>query len=152
MPGITKPLSAFCLRFSALRISEAWLIVTIVTIVLALLGLGAAMLAEMRQSAWHQALQSSTNVVATIEADIARNIELYDLSLRAVVDNLKDPEIEQVSPKLRQLILFDRAATAKYLGAMLVIDEMGRVVANSNELRPSLKDYSDRDDFRVDPR
>ena len=51
-----------------------------------------------------------------IERDIARNAEIFDLSLRAVVDNLKAPGVAELTPELRQLILFDRAATAKDIG------------------------------------
>ena len=76
-----------------------------------LLVLGAAVLFEMREARSRQAQQASAIGVATLEADIARNIDLYALSLQAVVDNLAEPEVRSVSNKLRQLILFDRSAT-----------------------------------------
>ena len=60
-----------------------------------------------------------------IERDIVRNVEIIDLSLRAVVDNLRAPETGEASPKARQMILFDRAASARDLGVMLVLDGNG---------------------------
>ena len=98
---------------------------------LVLLAFVASVLFEMRQTDREKALQSAENVLATISADISRNIELYDLSLQAVLENLKTPEIDRVSSETRQLILFDRAATAKHLGRIHVLDETGHVVLDS---------------------
>src|ERR1700690_4399661 len=39
-------------------------------------------------------------------------------SLQAVVENLKHRHIEKLSPELRNLILFDRSATARHLGSI----------------------------------
>jgi hypothetical protein len=83
------------------------------------------MLLDLRQDAWDKAEQTSKNLLQVLERDIARNIELYDLSLRGVSDNLKAPGLTQVSPELRQLVLFDRAATARDMGVMVVTDEKG---------------------------
>src|SRR5438067_1535308 len=68
------------------------------------------MLLDLRQDVWDKAEQTSKNLLQVLERDIARNIEMYDLSLRAVVDNLKAPGVDKLSPALRQLVLFDRAA------------------------------------------
>src|SRR4030088_3376750 len=80
---------------------------------------------DVRHSAWEQARLSAGNLVSAIESDIERNIELYDLSLQAVVDGLREHDIGAVRPEIRQLVLFDRAATAKYMGAILVLDRHG---------------------------
>jgi hypothetical protein len=70
-----------------------------------------------------QARQSAANVIATISSEIDRNLELYDLSLQAVGDGIKLPESSRISPELRQLLLFDRAATAKDMGSIFVLDK-----------------------------
>ncbi|MEA3023238.1 MAG: hypothetical protein QOK01_2090, partial [Alphaproteobacteria bacterium] len=77
---------------------------------------------DVRRSAWEQARLSVGNLVSAIQTDIERNIELYDLSLQAVVDGLREPDIGAIRPEIRQLVLFDRAATAKYMGSILVLD------------------------------
>lgn len=70
-----------------------------------------------------QARAVAANLIASIQSEITRNIELYDLSLQAVADGLKLPELERVDPVLRQIILFDRSATARELGSTLVLGE-----------------------------
>ena len=114
-----------------------------------LLALGTVVLKEMQEARRTQALEASANVVATLEADIARNIELYALSLEAVVDNLAEPEVHTVSNKLRHLILFDRSATAKHLGNMHVLDEKGYELINSRTLEPRKESFAERDYFQA---
>jgi histidine kinase family protein len=149
VPLIAKLGSVFRLRLASLRVSGAWLVVASIIVAAGLLSLGAAILVEMHRTAWQNALQTTSNVVATIEADIARNLELYDLCLQGVIDNLNEPEVQELSPKLRQSILFDRAAIPKYLGGILAINERGYVIAKSNENKPRFDNYSTHDYFRA---
>jgi diguanylate cyclase (GGDEF)-like protein len=102
---------------------------------------------DVRRGAWQQARQSAGNVVSALQTDIERNIELYDLSLQGVVDNLREPGLDKVSPEIRHLVLFDRAATAKYMGSILVLDPQGAVVLDSRMAQPPLENYGDRDYF-----
>jgi diguanylate cyclase (GGDEF)-like protein len=129
--------------------SSRWLVAASLALAVGLLLLGGAVLWEMRSARLHQVQQASANVVATIEADIARNIELYDLSLRAVADNLAEPEVAGVSDKLRNLILFDRSATAKHLGSMHVLNERGYEVISSRTLDTRTENFSHRDYFEA---
>jgi diguanylate cyclase (GGDEF)-like protein len=96
-----------------------------------------------------KALDGTTNLVATIASEISRNVELYDLSLQAVVDGLKLREINNISPELRRLVLFDRAATAKGLGSILVIDQAGDVTIDSRNTEPGTINHSQRDFFQI---
>ena len=107
---------------------------------------------DVRRSAWDQAGLSAGNLVSAIRTDIERNIELYDLSLQAVVDNLRDPDIDKIRPELRQLVLFDRAATAKYMGSILVLDRQGAVVLDSRSLSPTAENDRDLDFFTAHER
>jgi hypothetical protein len=108
----------------------------------------ASILWDIRRTGSDLAVQASANLLATIEADIARNLELYDLSLQAVVDGLREPEINQVSKNIRQLVLFDRAATAKHLGSIRVVNADGIVVIDSRTLDRSPDDVSHRAYFQ----
>jgi hypothetical protein len=83
---------------------------------------------DVRRSTWEQARLSAANLATAIRSAGERNIELYDLSLQAVIDNFRKPELDELSPEFRHLVLFDRAATAKYLGSILVLDPHGAVV------------------------
>src|SRR6185295_3847487 len=92
---------------------------------------------------------AAANLIASIASDIERNIELYDLSLQAVVDGLKLPEFKSISPELRQVVLFDRAATAKDMGSIQVLDASGTVTLDSRALDPAAKNFSGHDFFQV---
>ena len=50
--------------------------------------LSAWLLWDARRVAWEHAAQSSATITAALEHDITHTIEIYDLSLRAVVDGL----------------------------------------------------------------
>ncbi|TXM97767.1 GGDEF domain-containing protein [Methylobacterium sp. WL64] len=107
------------------------------------------MLLDLRHDAWDKAEQTSKNLVQVLERDIARNVEMYDLSIQAAVDNLKTSGLSEMAPALRQLILFDRAATARDMGVMIVIDEHGDIVADIDAIPPRKGNYIDREYFQV---
>ncbi|MDI1264145.1 MAG: sensor domain-containing diguanylate cyclase [bacterium] len=96
--------------------------------------------------------EAATNLVSSLASEIDRNIELYDLSLQAAVDGMKNPEIKSISPELRQVVLFDRASTAKDMGSIQVLDAGGKVVIDSRTLTPANMGYADQDLFRVHER
>ncbi len=87
-----------------------------------------SMMLDMRRSEQALALRSMENLATTIDSDISRNIELYDLSLRNVANNMIEPELAGVSTRLLHLILFDHAATAKHFGAIQVFDAAGNLL------------------------
>jgi diguanylate cyclase (GGDEF)-like protein len=126
-----------------------WLIVSSILLALGLWSLGAVLLWTMRENDLAKAVQASDNMVSTMSVDIARNLEMFDLSLQAVVDNLNHPGVESVSKDIRQMILFDRAATAKYLSSIKVLDKDGQITIDSRTLTPPVRDYSTRDYFLV---
>lgn len=114
-----------------------------------MLAMSGIMLLDLRQDAWEKAQLTSRNLLQVLEADIARNVELFDLSIQAAVDNLQAPGVAEVSPALRQLILFDRAATARDIGVMIILDENGDVVADLDAVPPRKGNYADRDYFQA---
>ncbi|BBC01594.1 diguanylate cyclase (GGDEF)-like protein [Bradyrhizobium japonicum] len=109
----------------------------------------ASILWEMASKDYRHAKEGATNLVASIASEIDRNIDLYDLSLQAVADGVKLPELGKISPELRQVVLFDRAATAKDLGSILVLNAAGDVTLDSRTLTPRTANFADRDFFRA---
>jgi hypothetical protein len=107
------------------------------------------MLLDLKHDAWEKAEQTSKNLLQVIERDIARNVEIIDLTLHAVTDNLNAPGVAEATPELRQLILFDRAATARDMGVMLVINENGDVIIDAGMVPPRRANYADREYFRA---
>ncbi len=104
---------------------------------------------QMRASAWDQVGRVSQNLLESVEHMVDRNIELYDLSLQAVVEGLHNPEADGIAPSLRQVVLFDRAATATGLGAILALDAQGQAFADSTDPVPRRLSFPDADFFRV---
>ena len=104
---------------------------------------------DMRRSEQALALRSMENLATTIDSDISRNIELYDLSLRNVANNMIEPELASVSKRLLNLILFDHAATAKHFGAIQVFDAAGNLLHDSATDDPKPENRSDENYFSV---
>ena len=126
-----------------------WLMLLGLGVIVGSLALSGAVLLDARKDAWLQAERASTNLVLALERDIARNIAVYDLSLRGAVEALRQPGIDLVSPEIRQAAVFDRAAAAEYLGSLLVLDADGNIAADSTSLVPHKLNLADRDYFRV---
>ena len=133
---------------AAPRRSVKRLIATIFVVALCFCAICAKVLFDARSAAWERASQVATSLAATLESEIARNIESYDLSLQAVIENLAYPEITQISPGLRQLVLFDRSAMAKHLNAIILLDESGIVRLDSKNPFPKPISRADRDYFQ----
>lgn len=126
-----------------------WLTLLGLGVALGMLALGAAMLLDARRDAWRQAEQAAGNLVLALERDITRTIAVYDLSLQGAAEALQQPGIDSVSPEIRHAAVFDRAATADYLGSLLVLDSKGGIVADSTSVLPHMLNFADRDYFRV---
>jgi diguanylate cyclase (GGDEF)-like protein len=116
---------------------------------LGILTLGWTILSDARQDVWHQAERASGNLALALEQDIARQITIYDLSIQGASTALTLAGIGQVSPEIRQMALFDRAASAEYLGAVVVLDTTGKIIADSTSITPHEYNLRDRDYFRI---
>lgn len=126
--------------------SSAWLVLFNALVAAALCAVGAVMLLEMRREIDERSKLGAGGVVTLMARDIARNIELYDLSLRASVDGMKDPRVREAEPDLRRMILFDRAATARNFGLIAIVDAEGNPTLTSRPAAPF--DTRDRDYFQ----
>ena len=109
----------------------------------------ASVMLDMRRGEEELARHTFENLASGIDADIGRNVELYDLSLRAVASNMVAPEINEVSKPIRQLILFDHAATAKHFGGIQIFNAEGRLTVDASTLDPVPEDRSDEEFFKV---
>jgi len=131
------------------RLSAKLLIASSVVTVIGFSAICANVMLDMRRGEEQLARQMLENLASGIDADIGRNIELYDLSLRAVASSLVMPEIKSVSKEIRHLILFDHAATAKHFGAIQVFDASGQVTIDASSFDPRPENRSDEEYFGV---
>jgi hypothetical protein len=104
------------------RLSAKLLIASSLATVIGFSTICASVMLDTRRGVETVARQSLENLASGVEADISRNIELYDLSLRAVATNIVAPETKFVSKPVLHLILFDHAATAEHFGPIQVFD------------------------------
>jgi diguanylate cyclase (GGDEF)-like protein len=126
-----------------------WLTILSLGVGAGTLAFGGAILLDMRNDARSQAEQASDNLTMALARDIARNIMLYDLSVQGAIDAWDRADIQQVSSETRRMTLFDRAASADYLGSLAILDDSGIVVANSTGTASLQPNSADRDYFRV---
>src|SRR5664279_3432817 len=131
------------------RLSAKLLIASSVATVIGFSTICASVMLDMRHGEEELARQTLENLASSIDSDISRNVELFDLSLRAVASNMVAPEIKDVSKPIQHLILFDHAATAKHFGAIQVFDPAGRLTIDASTLDPVPDDRSSEDYFRV---
>src|SRR3981081_2634527 len=131
------------------RLSAKLLIVSSVATVIGFSAICASALLDMRRGEEGLARQTLETLASGVDADISRNIELYDLSLRAVVSNMVMPELKEVSRPIQHLILFDHAATAKHFGAIQVFDAEGKLTIDASTLDPISDNRSDEEFFSV---
>jgi diguanylate cyclase (GGDEF)-like protein len=130
------------------RLSAKLLIVSSVVTVIGFSAVCASVLLDMRQGEEQLARQTIENLASSIDAEISRNVELYDLSLRAVASNMVMPEIKDVSKPIRHLILFDHAATARHFGPIQVFDAEGQLTIDASTPDPAPENRADEEYFQ----
>ena len=118
-------------------------------LVCAIMAIVAFTLWQAREDARTRAQREGENIVHAIEADVARNIEVYDLSLQGLREALATVAVAHVEREVQRLALFDRAASAKYMGALLVLNATGDIVISSRSTTPTSINLADRDYFQV---
>jgi diguanylate cyclase (GGDEF)-like protein len=131
------------------RLSAKLLIASSVVTVIGFSAICASVMLDMRHGEEELARQTLENLASSIDAEISRNVELYDLSLRAVASSMVMPEIKDVSKPIRHLILFDHAATARHFGAIQVFDAQGRLTIDASTLDPVEENRADEEYFWV---
>ena len=105
---------------------------------------------DARTQAGLRAQEAAESLVHLLERDVARNIEVLDLSLQAVADGVARPDIMANDRRMRKMILFDRSASASGLGALIVFDKDGNNILDSLHDDPfNIQPVTDRDYFKT---
>nr|WP_224770909.1 sensor domain-containing diguanylate cyclase [Pseudomonas sp. FEN] len=107
------------------------------------------LLVRERGSAAQAAARSASNIVQLIDADVLRNVELYDLAVKGLIKASQRPDLVNVPPQVRHLALFDRASSASHRGDVLLLDRQGGVIADSLSVKPRVDNFSDREYFQA---
>ncbi|TDF80273.1 sensor domain-containing diguanylate cyclase [Pseudomonas sp. H9] len=117
--------------------------------VLAIVAIVSFLLLRERSNVEQSASRAASNIVQLIDSDIQRNVELYDLSLRELIWAVQQPDLNTLSPALRQKMLFNQAFTMPVRGDMLWLDAQGNVVADSTSIAPRQANFSDSKIFQA---
>jgi diguanylate cyclase (GGDEF)-like protein len=133
---------------SSARLTSTSLIGTTIAVLVGLCLLMTWTIIDSYREAWHQASIVTDNVALLLERDIARNIELFDLSLQTVDEALADPVVISSPPQQRQRILFDRTARASDFGGVIVLDSNGDIQYESTAYPPRAGNFVDREYFQ----
>ncbi|MGF6485965.1 diguanylate cyclase [Paraburkholderia sp. JPY419] len=118
-------------------------------VALAMSILTAVEVGEGRREMLDHARQTSQNLVSIISADLARNVEIYNLSLQSMVDAARSPDTWTLPVPARQAKLFDRATTAAFLGGAYVVGADGEVAAAQYDDANTTVHLDDREYFQV---
>ena len=102
---------------------------------------------ETYRTEWATSREFAANVVSLLGQDVARNVELYDLSLKAVADRAVDAKVMALPSEMRREILFDESANASGLGSILLLDKTGHVVEDSKRRSSTGVYLGDREYF-----
>ncbi|MCF5724558.1 sensor domain-containing diguanylate cyclase [Pseudomonas syringae] len=116
------------------------------TVVL-IMAIVAALLVREHASTLQAAQRATTNITQLINADVLRNVELYDLALQGLIAATTRRDLSQVSPEIRHLVQFDQSNAAPFKGEVLLLDANGAVIADSSTLWPAQRNFADRDYF-----
>ena len=108
-----------------------------------------ALLTREHASTLQAAQRATTNITQLINADVLRNVELYDLALQGLIAATARNDLEQVSPDIRHMVQFDQSTAAPFKGEVLLLDANGAVIADSSTLQPTPRNFANRDYFQV---
>ncbi len=126
------------------------LVLASLLVVLGICGLVGSLLLEARRDAWDRAAQEADNMRRLVARDLARNLEVFDLSLRAIQEHLAIPGVTDLPVQIRDMVLFDRAITASHVGAVFATDAAGNMLYRPMGMRRfNSANFADRDYFQA---
>ncbi|MGG5240091.1 sensor domain-containing diguanylate cyclase [Pseudomonas lurida] len=109
----------------------------------------AVLLIREHASTLRAATRSTTNIAQLINADVLRNVELYDLALMGLIAAKQRNDLSQVAANIQHLVQFDLSTAAPFKGEVLLLDANGTVIADSSTLQPTPRNFASRDYFQV---
>ena len=130
-------------RPELLLILGSSLTVTLIVVIVA------ALLTREHASTVLAAQRATTNITQLINADVLRNVELYDLALQGLITATERKDLSQTSPDIRHTVQFDQSTAAPFKGEVLLLDANGKVIADSSTLRPTPRNFANRDYFQI---
>ncbi len=132
------------------RASKAAIVVALITLV-AIRAFSVVNQVEDHNEQWQTYHQSINNIGILVEQDVERSIEIYDRSLLALADSITRQDLLGQDPGTRQRLLSGQRPQ-NYdagIGSLIVLDENGTVVLDSESVAPRQASVADREYFLV---
>jgi hypothetical protein len=79
--------------------------------------------------------------------EMERTVENLDLSLQGIIENSQVPGVMSLGARYRDIILFNRAATAKNFGFLMLLDAHGTPIASAQAGQVVAANFADRPYF-----
>ncbi|AUZ44879.1 sensor domain-containing diguanylate cyclase [Pseudomonas orientalis] len=131
------------------RRPERLLILGSTLTVLLIVGIVTALLIREHANTLQTAKRTANTITQLIDADVLRNVELYDMALEGLIAATARTDLQDLPASIRHLVLFDRSNAAPYKGDILLLDPGGEVIADSSLLTPKSGNFADRDYFQI---
>ena len=105
-------------------------------------------------TAWHGDVggtlgATGESITSAVAQQVDRDIEFLDLAIQSVADHWNNREVQNLPPRLRDMVLFDTPLRAPGLGVVVVIDRHGRLAAESKDVLAPGTSVWDREYFQV---
>ncbi|MEG8231226.1 sensor domain-containing diguanylate cyclase [Pseudomonas orientalis] len=130
------------------RRPERLLILGSTLTVLLIVGIVTALLIREHANTLQTAKRTANTITQLIDADVLRNVELYDMALEGLIAATARTDLQDLPASIRHLVLFDRSNAAPYKGDILLLGPGGEVIAESL-LTPKSGNFADRDYFQI---
>jgi diguanylate cyclase (GGDEF)-like protein/PAS domain S-box-containing protein len=102
-----------------------------------------------RLAAFTQARAAARNVLETLSLDLDRNLEMFDLSLRAAATAIEIPGFAAFDEEVKRTLVFGGSAKARHLGAMMITDAAGNVLLDSTSSTREPRNIAGTDFFEA---
>lgn len=129
---------------SVSRIGSALLAASVLAVLL-VCGVVGLSLWQQRADAWRAAERAAENLRSVLAIEIANRFALVEIVLGEAVDSFADTAIP---PAAQARILRRAAATERYIGSVLILDDEGNIVLDSSD-PPRKANFADRDYFAI---
>lgn len=104
---------------------------------------------QMRLDAMAQARNTSENLALSLQKEITRNLDIYELAMHNAVTSMEASDLRHLSPETRRRVAFSATTSVKELGSIFAADADGNVTFSSLWAHPPRFNVSGRDYFQV---
>ncbi|MGC4012686.1 MAG: diguanylate cyclase [Pseudomonas sp.] len=125
------------------------ILITGLGLIAAISGLSLWAILEMRHDALEVASANGHNIALLVQRDIQRNLDLYDMTLEAVVHAHAQPEVRALPGLVRDSLLKDYTAPTRGMGSVFITNADGVATFSFGKEIPPRMDLSGREYFQA---